>query len=66
LTPQAQYVDCESQSEAETLLTAGAPEQEIEITPEMITNGVAALSEYVIWDAPKAEIVEAIFRAMRR
>jgi hypothetical protein len=45
---------------------AGAPGIGTEITSEMIADGVAALSEYVIWDAPKGEVVQAIFRAMRR
>jgi hypothetical protein len=66
LTPHTPYVDCESRSSVESASAAGAPVTETEITSEMIADGVAALSEYVIWDAPKGEIVEAIFRAMRR
>lgn len=39
LTPQAPYVDCGSQPEAETLPAAGAPENKIEISPAMIEAG---------------------------
>jgi hypothetical protein len=66
LTPHTQNVDCESRAEEETSPVAGAPGNEIEITSEMIMRGVTVLSEYMIWDSPKAEIVEAIYRAMRR
>jgi hypothetical protein len=45
----------------------GAPEtEEIEITPEMIRAGVAALFEFDSRFASEDECVSAIFRAMAR
>lgn len=36
-----------------------------EITTEMIEAGSEVLAESVLWEQPKSEIVEAIYRAMR-
>jgi hypothetical protein len=43
---------------------AGAPEQEIEITPNMIEAGVAALGKYDLRFGRPTEAVERIFTAM--
>jgi hypothetical protein len=65
LTPQAQHVDCESQSEAETLPTAGAPE----ITSAMIDAGALALRSFDPLDwcdgyVTAEDLTEAVLRAV--
>jgi hypothetical protein len=47
--------------------SAGAPEQEIEVTPEMIEAGLATLYEFDItepFESEMREAVAAVYRAM--
>ena len=45
---------------------AGAPEQEIEISPEMIEVGCRELAHYLFERSNQEEVVAAIFTAMFR
>ncbi len=46
--------------------SAGAPEAEIEVTPEMIEAGCHALSLFHRKDDPSDEFVKEVYVAMRR
>jgi hypothetical protein len=46
-------------------IEAGAPEQEIDITPEMIEAGAIELAWHGSWKYSNEDVVERIYRAMR-
>jgi hypothetical protein len=64
LTPQALYVDCEPQSSVESAQAAGAPEEEIEITPEMIKAGILAYVSYDSRFEELEDVVPRVYKAM--
>jgi hypothetical protein len=61
---------CDSAASSDSLVEAGAPGAEVEVTPEMVRRGIAALESGMIGgeigasDQFKCEVVVHVFRAM--